>query len=67
LRGILPEPLRPALVAWSPAAPAAADTEPDERLLIQQLTTAAQRSDSHYFALSAEGAVETIDEVEPCQ
>ncbi|MFF4710519.1 AMP-binding protein [Streptomyces eurythermus] len=67
LRSILPEPLRPALVAWSPAVPAAADAEPDERLLIQQLTTAAQRSESPCFALSAEGAVETIDEVDPCQ
>ncbi|MFH9674020.1 AMP-binding protein [Streptomyces sp. NPDC017405] len=67
LRGILPEYLRPALVAWSPAVPAASAAAPDERLLVQRLTAAAQQTDSHYFALSAEGAVETIDEVELCQ
>jgi len=72
LRGLLPEYLRPAIVAWSPAASATSATsatstaEPDERQLIQRLATAAQQSNSNHFVLSADGAVETIDEVELC-
>ncbi|MCP9956922.1 AMP-binding protein [Streptomyces sudanensis] len=66
LRGLLPEYLRPSLMGWSPAGPAASLPERDDRQLIQQLTAAAQQSDSDCFALSADGAVETIDEVETC-
>lgn len=66
LRGLLPEYMRPTLMAWSPAVSATLTAEPDERRLIQQLATAAQQSNSNYFALSADGAVETFDEVELC-
>ncbi|MFD4375612.1 AMP-binding protein [Streptomyces sp. NPDC058486] len=63
LRGLLPEPLRPALLAWTPAAPA---PQPEERELVRRLTEAAQQSHAPYVALSADGAVEPMDEVETC-
>jgi len=63
LRGLLPEYMRPTLLAWSPAASATSTAEIDERQLIQRLTTAAQQSNSNYFILSADGAVEPSDEV----
>ncbi|MFE5793155.1 AMP-binding protein [Streptomyces sp. NPDC056503] len=67
LRGLLPEPLRPALLAWTPAEPA---PEPGDdgaaRELAGRLAQAARTSHSPYVALSADGAVEPIDEVEIC-
>ncbi|WP_049564742.1 AMP-binding protein [Streptomyces sp. SBT349] len=66
LRGLLPASMRPTLMIWSPAASAPSTAEPEERRLVQQLTTAAQQSNSHYFVLTADGAVEAIDEVELC-
>ncbi|MEY9839838.1 AMP-binding protein [Streptacidiphilus sp. EB103A] len=76
LRGLLPDYMRPTVLAWAPAA-AAPSTSPDaerrpveqrlveqslvEQRLVEQLTTAAQQSNSPYFVLSADGAVETID------
>ncbi|MCM3822190.1 amino acid adenylation protein, partial [Streptomyces sp. DR3-1] len=62
LRGALPEPLRPALLGWAPTEAAAAEAGEPE--LIQRLATAAEQSNSHYFALTADGAVETLEEVE---
>ncbi|RZD80815.1 AMP-binding protein [Streptomyces albidoflavus] len=62
LRGALPEPLRPALLGWAPTEAAA--SEAGEPELIQRLATAAEQSNSHYFALTADGAVETLEEVE---
>ncbi|MFF8805817.1 AMP-binding protein [Streptomyces omiyaensis] len=62
LRGHLPEPLRPVLLARTPAgAP-----EPDEGQLVRWLTAAAGHTHSPYVALSADGAAEPIDEVETC-
>ncbi|SEK91125.1 AMP-binding protein [Streptacidiphilus jiangxiensis] len=61
LRGLLPDYMRPTVLAWAPAA-AAAPTVPDgDERLVEQLTAAAQQSNSPYFAVSADGAVETID------
>lgn len=59
----LPEYMRPALTAWATAVPAAPAVEHGERQLIQRLSAAAQQSSSRFFALSADGAVETMDEV----
>ena len=66
LHSLLPGYLRPALIAWSPAVSATSTAEVDGRQLIQRLTTAAQQSNSSYFALSADGSVEPIDKVETC-
>lgn len=63
LRGHLPEPLRPALLAWTPAAPA---PQPEEGELLRWLAGAAQHAQTPYVALSADGAAEPIDEVETC-
>jgi amino acid adenylation domain-containing protein len=54
LRDLLPDYMRPALLGWAPA-------QTGDRQLIQRLTAAAQQSNSSYFALSADGAVEPID------
>lgn len=67
LRAVLPDYMRPALWAWSPIDPAAMITDSDERELFRRISSADQHSNSHYFALSASGAVETINEVELCQ
>ncbi|WP_282692526.1 AMP-binding protein [Streptomyces sp. CC208A] len=64
LRGLLPEPLRPAVLAWAPSAPGPSAPAPDGRGLGRRLATAASRSPSPYFALSADGAFEPIDEVD---
>lgn len=66
VRGLLPEYMRPTLIAWSPAGSATSATEVDERLLIQRLTTAAQQSSSDFFVLSADDDVEPADKEEPC-
>ncbi|MGW0563269.1 AMP-binding protein [Streptomyces sp. NPDC003016] len=63
LRGALPDYMRPALMAWSPAVSTPSTAQTDERQLIERLTTAAQQSNSNYFALSADGAVEPIEKV----
>lgn len=63
LRGVLPDYMRPTLMAWSIAVSAASTAKTDERQLIEQLTTAAQQSNSNYFALSADGAVEAMEKV----
>lgn len=64
LRAVLPEYLRPAVWGWSlpePAGPAA------DRTLFTQLGAADQLSKSPFLALSADGAIEPIDEVQLCQ
>ncbi|MFF2808837.1 AMP-binding protein [Streptomyces sp. NPDC058000] len=66
LRSSLPDYMRPTLLVWSPAVSATSTAETDERQFVQRLTTAAQQSNSNYFALSADGAVEPIEKVEPC-
>lgn len=66
LRGLLPDYMRPTLLLWSPAGSATSTAEIDERELFRRLATAAQQSNSHFFALSAEDAVEPMNEVEPC-
>jgi len=66
LRNLLPEYMRPTVMAWSPAVSAASAAETDERQLIQRLATAAQQSNSNYFALSADGAFEPFDKEEQC-
>lgn len=63
LRSVLPDYMRPTLMAWSPAEPAPSTAKTDERQLIERLTTAAQQSNSNYFALSADGAVEPMEKV----
>ncbi|MFK3730216.1 AMP-binding protein [Streptomyces sp. NPDC088090] len=63
LRGHLPEPLRPVLLARTPAAPA---PQPGDAELVRWLAEAARHSQSPYVALSADGAAEPIDEVETC-
>jgi amino acid adenylation domain-containing protein len=67
LRAVLPGYMRPALWAWSPIDSAAITTVSAERELLQRLSSADQHANSHYFALSADGAIEPIDEVELCQ
>lgn len=67
LRAVLPDYLRPALWVWSPIDPPAVTADSDERELFRRLSSADQHSNSHYFALSAHGAVEPINEVELCQ
>jgi amino acid adenylation domain-containing protein len=66
LRNLLPEYMRPTLMAWSPAVSATSAVAADERQLIRQLTTAAQQSNANYFVLSADGAVESIDKEKLC-
>ena len=63
----LPEYMRPTVLAWSPLDPAGPGAPAEEAALIQRLTAAAQQSNSPFFALSADGGVEPIDEVELCQ
>ncbi|MET9532202.1 AMP-binding protein [Streptomyces sp. NPDC006649] len=64
LRGLLPEYMRPTLLAWSPGGSATSTAESGERELVQRLAEAAQQSNSNYFVLSADGAVEPIEKVE---
>ncbi|MGG2459273.1 AMP-binding protein [Streptomyces sp. RGM 3693] len=66
LRSVLPDYMRPTLLVWSPVVSATSTAETDERHLIERVTEAAQQSNSNYFALSADGAVEPIEKVEPC-
>ncbi|MFJ3905043.1 AMP-binding protein [Streptomyces sp. NPDC090025] len=66
LRVELPEYLRPGLLAWTPTDPAPADPAGAGAELIARLGAAAAESDSPCFALSADGTVEPIDEVELC-
>jgi acyl-CoA synthetase (AMP-forming)/AMP-acid ligase II len=66
LRSLLPEYMRPTLMAWSPAISATSTAKINECQLIQRLTTAAQQSNSNYFVLSADDAVKPINKVEPC-
>jgi len=65
LRAVLPDYLRPTIWVWSPVDPAASTTDGDDRELFRQLGSADQHS--NYFALSGDGAIEPIDEVELCQ
>ncbi|WP_306801494.1 AMP-binding protein [Streptomyces sp. T12] len=63
LRDLLPDYMRPTLIAWSPPVSAPSTAKTAERQLIERLTTAAQQSNSNYFALSADGAVEPMEKV----
>jgi non-ribosomal peptide synthetase component F len=63
LRDLLPEYLCPTLMAWSPVVSAISTAEIDERQLIRRLTAAVQQSNSSYFVVSADDAVEPSDEV----
>jgi amino acid adenylation domain-containing protein len=63
LTDLLPSYQRPALLAWSPTAPA---TQADVPQLMQRLAAGAQQSDSRSFALLPDGAVEPIERVETC-
>jgi acyl-CoA synthetase (AMP-forming)/AMP-acid ligase II len=67
LRAVLPDYMRPALWAWSPSDSAAVAADSDERELFRLISSAHQHSNSPYFALSAEGVIEPISEVELCQ
>ena len=64
LRAVLPDYMRPAVWGWSlpdPAGPGA------DRELFARLATADHPSTTPYFALSADGAIEPISEVQLCQ
>lgn len=66
LRAVLPGYMRPTLMAWvrtGPAATTVQTVQTDERELVRRLDAAAQQSNSNYFAVSADGAVEPMDEV----
>jgi len=67
LRAELPEYMRPTVLAWAPLDPAGPRTPADERELIRRLGAAAQHANAPFFAISADGAVDPIDEVELCQ
>ncbi|MEU5696356.1 AMP-binding protein [Actinosynnema sp. NPDC020468] len=60
LLSVLPDYLRPTVIAWSHP------TTADDGAVVERLADAARRSPSRYFALSADDAVEPIDKVEPC-
>lgn len=62
LRAVLPDYMRPTLLAWSPVDATAAEI--DEQELLRRLSSADQHPNSHYFALSADGGIEPINEVE---
>ena len=63
LRAVLPGYMRPTLMAWVRTGPDATTAQTDERELVRRLGAAAQQSNSNYFAVSADGAVEPMDEV----
>jgi amino acid adenylation domain-containing protein len=67
LRAVLPDYMRPVLWVWWPLDPTALPAVSADRELFQRLSSADQHANSHYFALSADGAIEPIDEVELCQ
>ncbi|MGW4051407.1 AMP-binding protein [Streptomyces sp. NPDC004779] len=63
LREHLPEPLRPALIAWSPPAPAPWAGDRGGSFLAERLgAAAAGPSHATYFELSADGTVEPFDD-----
>lgn len=63
LANLLPEYMRPTLIAWSPTLTVTSTGKTDERLLIERLKEAAQSSSSNYFALSKAGVFEPIEKV----
>ncbi len=67
LHAVLPDYMRPALWVWAPSGSDEGATDSHERELFHRLSSADQHSHSRYFALSADGAVEPIDEGELCQ
>lgn len=67
LHAMLPDYMRPGLWVWSPIGSAALTTESNVRALFQRLSSADQQVSSRCFALSPDGAIAPIDEVELCQ
>lgn len=61
LRDLLPEYMRPALVAWSPVLTVSSTGKTDENRLMRQLAQAAADSSATHFAFTAGGDVEPVD------
>jgi acyl-coenzyme A synthetase/AMP-(fatty) acid ligase len=62
LANLLPEYMRPALVAWSPALTVSSTGKTDESRLMQRLAEAARGSSASHFALSPGGDFEPMIE-----
>ena len=58
---LLPEYMRPTLVAWSPELTVSSTGKTDENRLMRRLADAAQRSPATHFVLSPGGGVDPID------
>ncbi|MEU5696358.1 amino acid adenylation domain-containing protein [Actinosynnema sp. NPDC020468] len=61
LADLLPEYMRPTLVAWSPELAVASTGKTDENGVMRRLAEAARESTATHFALTAGGAVEPVD------
>jgi len=66
LANLLPEYMRPALVAWSPSLSVSSTGKTDEGRLIARLREAAKSSSSGYFGLTEGGDFEPMDEETVC-
>lgn len=62
LADLLPEYMRPTLVAWSPVLAVSSTGKTDEIRLMRQLAEAASESSATRFALSPDGDVEPVEE-----
>jgi amino acid adenylation domain-containing protein len=61
LTDLLPEYMRPGLVAWSPELTVSSTGKTDENRLMRRLAEAAQGSSASHFMLTPEGNAEAID------
>lgn len=61
LADLLPEYMRPTLVAWSPVLAVSSTGKTDESRLMRRLAIAASESSATHFTLSPEGDVEPVD------
>jgi acyl-CoA synthetase (AMP-forming)/AMP-acid ligase II len=62
LADLLPEYMRPTLVAWSPVLAVSSTGKTDESRLMRRLAEAAEKSSATHFALSPDGDVEPVGE-----
>lgn len=59
---LLPEYMRPTLVAWSPVLTVSSTGKTDEKLLMQRFAEVAREASATHFAFTPAGDVEPVDE-----
>ncbi|SDP95641.1 amino acid adenylation domain-containing protein [Actinopolyspora xinjiangensis] len=59
---VLPEYMRPTVVAWSPELTVSSTGKTNEKLLLQRLSEVTREASATHFAFTSDGDIETVEE-----